>query len=262
MSETGKAFEELVEIMTRLRGENGCPWDHQQTHESLKKYMIEETYEAVDAVDSGDMNHLREELGDVLLQVIFHAEIARENGVFDIDDVVEGISSKLLRRHPHVFGDTQVECAEEVLQRWDQIKAGEKGHKTRSSILDSVPRSLPALARAMEISKRAARAGFEWPNTDAVIDKVHEEVSELQVELESTDQERISDEVGDLLFTIVNVARWRNVDPEDALRRMIDRFTARFRRIEETAVESGRSMEEMTIEEMDAVWHQAKTESR
>jgi tetrapyrrole methylase family protein / MazG family protein len=255
---TGKDFERLVDIMSRLRSPEGCPWDREQTYQTLKSYLIEETYEAVDAIDSGDMDELRGELGDLLLQILFHAQLATEQGIFDIDDVIEGISSKLIRRHPHVFGDAKVACAEEVLHRWEQIKSGEKGYEHRTSILDGVPNALPALARAMDISKRAARSGFEWPNLDAVVDKLDEEVHELKQELKEGKLERISDEIGDLLFTVVNVARWTKVDPEDALRAMTKRFAARFRQIEEAARESGRSIEEMSIEEMDALWELAK----
>lgn len=258
----GKDFEELVDIMSRLRGPGGCPWDREQTHESLKKYVIEETYEVVDAIDSGDMDELRDELGDLLLQVLFHAELAKEQGIFDIDDVIEGISSKLIRRHPHVFGDASVKCADEVLHRWEQIKLGEKGYEKRTSALDGVPSTLPALSRAMKISKKAAKTGFEWPNLDAVVDKLEEEVAELKHELHTGSTERIAEEIGDLLFTVVNVARWTKVDPEDALRAMTKRFADRFRCIEEAARESSRPIESMTIEEMDAIWDRAKQENK
>jgi tetrapyrrole methylase family protein/MazG family protein len=262
MSETGEKFERFVEIMARLRSPEGCPWDRQQTHRSLKKYVIEETYEVVDAIDAGDAEDLCGELGDLMLQILFHAQLAKEEGVFDIEDVLDGISTKLIRRHPHVFGQTEVAGAEEVLHNWDQIKMQEKGMETRASILDGVPKTLPALARAMEISKRAARAGFEWPNLEAVFAKLEEEVSELREEIYTGDDKRIAEEIGDLLFTIVNVARWMKVDPEDALRAMTMRFASRFRQIEEAAREAGRPLEEMTIEEMDAVWDRAKEEQQ
>lgn len=258
---TGDKFEKLVEIMSRLRAEDGCPWDREQTHQSLKKYLIEETYEAVDAIDSGDMDELRGELGDVLLQVLFHAQIASENGGFTIDDVVDGISTKLIHRHPHVFADGSAANADEVLHKWEQIKKKEKGFENRVSALDGVPRMLPALSRAMEISKKAAKTGFEWPNIDAVLDKVDEELHELKQELHDRNEERISDEIGDLLFTIVNVARWKNIDPEDALRTMIDRFSARFTLIEDAARKSGKSINELSIGEMDAIWNDAKKNS-
>ena len=258
MSETGEAFQKLVEIMARLRAEDGCPWDRQQTHESLKKFLIEETFETVDAIDSGDMDELRSELGDLMLQILFHARLAEEKGIFDIGDAIQSISEKLIRRHPHVFGDAKVASADEVLHRWAQIKSGEKGFENRKSILDGVPNSLPALMRAMEISKRAVGGGFEWPNLDAVVDKLDEEVHELKHELSRGDRERAAEEIGDLLFTIVNVARWLKVDPEDALRTMTKRFAERFRRIEEIARAEGKPLSEMTIQEMDALWDQAK----
>lgn len=259
-SETGRAFEELVDVIARLRGEGGCPWDRQQTHESLKKYLLEETYEVVDAIDGNDTEGLRSELGDLLIQILFHAQLAHERDAFDIRDAIRGITEKLIRRHPHVFGESPVATTEEVLHRWEQIKAGEPGAKERTSILDGVPRTLPALARAVEVSKRAAAAGFEWPDIEAVFEKLREEVGELQDELAGGDRERIAQEIGDLLFTVVNVARWAKVDPEDALRTMISRFTERFMRIEEAARASGKPLEQMGIREMDAVWNRAKAE--
>ncbi len=258
MSDTGQAFGKLVEIIARLRGEGGCPWDREQTHESLKRYLLEETYEVIDAIDACDTADLRRELGDLLIQVLFHAQLAKENDLFDIEDSINDISEKLIRRHPHVFGETSVASAEEVLHRWEEIKAAEPPSKERISVLDGVPRTLPALAKAMEVSKRAARAGFEWPSPDAVVEKLEEEVGELKDELAAGDRDRIAEEVGDLLFTVVNIARWANVDAEDALRTMIKRFTVRFRQIEEAARASGRPIEEMTIQEMDAVWDRTK----
>lgn len=262
MGDVGDAFERLVNIMETLRGPLGCPWDREQTHNSLKKYLMEETCEVIDAIDNQDTEELRSELGDLLLQIVFHAQLAKEDGTFDIKDVIRGISSKLLHRHPHVFGESQVASAEEVLHRWEEIKAGEKGFEGRTSILDGVPRSLPALLRALEISRRAASVGFEWPNLGAVLDKLDEEVRELKYELEQGHEDSAAEEIGDLLFTLVNIARWLGANPEDSLRQMIDRFVERFKRIEEAARESGRRLEEMTIEEMDTVWNQAKQERR
>jgi len=197
-----------------------------------------------------------------MMQIVFHAQLARERGEFDIKDSMDSITEKLVRRHPHVFGDAEVASTEEVLHRWAEIKAGEKGFEGRKSVLDGVPKTLPALARAMEISKRAAGAGFEWPNLDAVVDKLDEEVSELKEELRAEDRGRVFDEIGDLLFTVVNIARWTDVDAEDALRRMIERFSIRFREIEEAARVGGKPIQEMSIEEMDAVWEQAKRLSK
>ena len=257
-SEIGKAFEKLVEIIARLRSENGCPWDRQQTHESLKENLLEETYEVIDAIDARDMDELRSELGDLMMQIVFHAQLADERGQFDIEDSINSIAEKLIRRHPHVFGDAEVASSEEVLHRWAEIKAKEKGYENRTSVLDGVPNTLPALARAMEISKRAVKTGFEWPNLDAVIEKLEEEVDELKHELGTGNRERIEEEIGDLLFTIVNIARWTKVDPEDALRTMTKRFSERFKQIEEVARAGGKPIEEMTIEEMDALWNRAK----
>lgn len=262
MSETGERFEKLVEIMAKLRSPEGCPWDREQTHESIKENLLEETYEAIDAIDAGDMKDLCSELGDLMMQIIFHAQLAQERGDFDINDSIESINQKLIRRHPHVFGEAEVACSEEVLHQWERIKAGEKGFEHRTSVLDGVPNTLPALARAMEISKRAAKSGFEWPDLSAVVDKLDEEVHELKQELAAGQRERAAEEIGDLLFTIVNVARWMKVDPEDALRTMTKRFGERFRKIEEAARESGCPIEEMTIQEMDAVWDRAKQEKK
>jgi len=258
MTQPGKEFERLVEIIARLRGPDGCPWDREQTSVSIKPNLLEETYEVLEAIDDGDMPELCEELGDLMMQAVFHAQFAAERGDFDIEDSLRSINEKLIRRHPHVFGETQVAGSDEVLHNWEEIKRTEKGYEKRTSVLDGVPAAMPALARAMEISKKAAKAGFEWPDVGAVVEKMEEEVGELKDELAAGNQTRIFEEIGDLLFTVVNVARWSKVDPEDALRVMIERFSTRFRKIEEAARESGRSIEDMTIEEMDAVWDRAK----
>lgn len=260
MNQPGKEFEKLVEIIARLRAPDGCPWDREQTSDSIKPNLLEETYEVLEAIDSRDMPELCSELGDLMMQAVFHAQFASERGDFDIEDSLRSINEKLIRRHPHVFGETQVAGSDDVLHNWEEIKRTEKGYEKRTSVLDGVPKAMPALARAMEISKKAAKAGFEWPNIGAVVDKMEEEVGELKHELAAGDRTRIFEEIGDLLFTVVNVARWCKVDPEDALRVMIERFSARFRRIEDAARESGRSIEDMTIQEMDAVWDRVKQE--
>ena len=257
-----KRFDDLVWVMDRLRGEGGCPWDREQTHQTLKRYLIEECYETLDAIDSGDMDELVEELGDVLLQVVFHAQLATEEGIFDIDDVCARIVDKLVRRHPYVFSDLAVADTAEVLRNWETIKKAEKGEGWRDSVLDGVPSGLPALMRAMEISKRAVKAGFEWEKLDDVLSKLDEEVQELRHAIKLSDPERIADEIGDLLFTAVNVARWKKIDPEEALRTMLNRFAARFRYIEERARTNGRNLEEMTLAEMDSLWEEAKTENQ
>ncbi len=253
-----KTFGDLVEVMRRLRAEDGCPWDRQQTHESLRKWLIEESYEAVDAIDRGDLDGLCEELGDVLLQIVFHAQIASETGVFDADDVVQTIVEKLIRRHPHVFGDASAADPQAVERNWEAIKQAEKDERT--SVLDGVPASLPALHRAAELGRRAAAVGFDWERIEDVMAKVEEELEELRRSLASGERDSILHEIGDLLFAVTNLARWSDVDPEDALRQMLGRFQARFRRIEEEARSSGRELRSMTLDEMDAVWNQAKSE--
>lgn len=248
----------LVEVSDRLLGPGGCPWDQEQTHESLKKYLIEEAYELCDAIDSGDQQKLIEELGDVLLQPVIHAQMAHRDGQFCIEDVAQGIVEKLIRRHPHVFGDVTADDSDQVLRNWDAIKKSEKG-EAPSSILDGVPTAMPSLLRAHEVSKRAARAGFEWPNLEGVWQKFDEEVSELKAAIESGDSGEIESELGDLLFTVVNLARWMKVEPEEALRKMLGRFTERFRQME---LKSSKPLTELSPDEWDELWNQAKWELR
>jgi len=251
-------FAELVKTVAKLRSPEGCPWDREQTHHSLKQYAIEETYEVVEAIDSGDPDKLEDELGDFLLQVLLHAQIASESGQFDISDVCRRIREKLLRRHPHVFADTQVSGVDEVLHNWEQIKSGEPGYDERKSVLDGIPRSLPALMRASKISRKAAKVGFDWPDMHSRLSKIKEEIDELEVAIEHNDEAEVRDEMGDLLFAVVNVARAQDVDPEGALRQTIDKFTYRFSKIEDMAQKTGRSLHDLTLEEMDEVWNQAK----
>jgi tetrapyrrole methylase family protein/MazG family protein len=258
MPQRRKGFADLVWVMARLRGEGGCPWDREQDHKTLKRYMVEECYEAIEAIDADDMDALEEELGDVLLQVVFHAQLEAEVGTFTIDDVTARIVDKLIRRHPHVFGDLNVADSDEVLRNWEQIKKGEKGEGWRESVLDGVPAGLPALTRAMEISKRAVKVGFEWEKLEDVLGKLDEEVLELREAIHSAGSEEIADEIGDLLFTVVNVARWLKLDPEDALRLMLRRFTERFQYIEKAAAAQGRKLTDMSLAEMDALWNEAK----
>lgn len=255
-------FLSLAGIMARLRAPDGCPWDREQTHASLRKYVIEETYEVVEAIESGDPDWLSEELGDLLLQVVFHAQLASEDGVFTLDDVIGKISDKLVRRHPHVFGEISVADSAEVLRNWEAIKKKEKAGNTidrRESLLDGVPKHLPALMRAMEISKRVVKVGFEWDSFADVLAKFDEESAELKAELSTgAPTEKIASELGDLLFTVVQIARWQKIDPEDALRQMLQRFTARFQHIEKRAAEQERALTDMTLAEMDALWDEAK----
>ena len=220
-AESPADFAALVAVMARLRDpQTGCPWDREQTPQTLRNYVIEEAYEVVEAIESGDPAKLAEELGDLLLQVVFHAQLARETGEFDMAAVTQAIVEKLIRRHPHVFGSVTVSGTEQVLQNWEQIKRGEKGYEDRTSILDGIPPALPALMRALEVSKRVVKVGFEWPSVSEVLDKVEEEIAELRAEIAAGQTGRMGDELGDLLFTLVNVARQLKIDPEDALRRM------------------------------------------
>jgi tetrapyrrole methylase family protein/MazG family protein len=245
---------DLVNVVDRLLGPGGCPWDQEQTHESLKRHLLEEAYEVLEAIDGGSRDALVEELGDLLLQPIMHGQMERLAGQFDTDDVARGIVDKLVRRHPHVFGEVSVADADEVLKNWDQIKQKEKGGEVRS-ILAGVPKGMASLLRAFEISKRAARSGFEWPDIEAVFGKLAEEETELREALATKDEKAIASEVGDLLFTAVNISRWAGVEPEEALRQMLNRFTARFVAME---AESAKPLRELTAAEWDQLWVAAK----
>lgn len=243
-------LDEAVRLVDRLLGPGGCPWDQQQTHESLKRHLLEEVYELLDAVDSGDSANLAEEVGDVLLQPIMHGQIAKD---FDTQQAAYLLVDKLYSRHPHVFGDVIAKDAETVLKNWDQIKRSEG----KDSILSGVPRAMPALLRAFEVSKRAARAGFEWPDVEGVFDKLAEEEAELREAIATGDKAHIASEVGDLLFTVVNLARWTGVEPEEALRQMVDRFTDRFQRMEKT---TARPLSGLTADEWNELWIAAKND--
>lgn len=251
-------FDLLVETMKRLRGPDGCPWDHEQTHESLKPYLLEECYEALEAVDSGDRSRLCGELGDVLLQVVFHAQIAAEDQTFTIDDVCARIREKLEYRHPHVFADTQVSGTEEVLDNWEVLKRREAENVSRRSALDGTPSSLPALKRATDVQKKAARVGFDWPDERGPLAKIREELGELEEARETHDATAIAHELGDLLFAVVNFSRFLRVDAEDALRTACDRFSARFREMEALAEADGGALPGMSLEAMDELWERAK----
>lgn len=256
-----KNFAKLREIIAVLRSPNGCPWDKEQTHESLKRYLIEETYEVVDAIDRGDIDNLVEELGDCLLQVMLHAQIGEDEGFFTIDDVIEAISAKMVRRHPHVFGDTRVNGTEDVLKNWQKIKQGEKGdHAPARSILDDVSLSLPNLIRAYELQKKAAKVGFDWQEMTPAFEKVKEELEEFEQELQGTEEQTIQagQEFGDLLFAFVNVARFLKIHPDEALFATNQKFVRRFQFIEEKVAKSGRTFAEYTLEELDRYWDEAK----
>ena len=250
----------LKEIAARLRAEDGCPWDREQTHASLKSCLIEETYEVYEAIEKNDINDLREELGDLLYQVYAHAQMAEERGEFSVDDVAADINEKLIRRHPHVFGNDSADTSEAVLKRWEEIKKEEKSHRT--SILDGIPSHLPALMLAHKTQKKASRVGFDWGDISGAISKLDEEIVEFKHSLEGTNQSHITEEAGDILFSIVNVLRFAGVDPEEALRGTVEKFSRRFRYIEQKASENAKDISNMTLEEMDNLWNEAKREER
>lgn len=260
-----RAIDRLLAIMARLRDpDGGCPWDLEQDFASIAPYTIEEAYEVADAIERGDMDELKDELGDLLLQVVFHAQMATEQGAFGFEDVAAAISDKMVRRHPHVFGDETQREAGAVKGRWEEIKAEERAAKgAAASILDDVPLALPALSRAVKLQNRAARVGFDWPKTRMVIEKLNEEMLELSEEIaKGGDADRLEDEMGDLLFVYANLARHMKIDPEAALRRANAKFRRRFGRIEEKLAALGKRPEDSTLEEMDALWDAAKREER
>lgn len=257
MTVENSSFDRTMGIMRRLRGPGGCPWDAEQTHDSLKRYLIEECYEVVEAIDSNDDGHLKEELGDLLLQPLFHAAIAEERGAFTIDDILETLADKLIRRHPHVFGEQEIKTSEEQVANWEKIKKDEQGAK-RPSALSGVPPHLPSLMKAQKITEKAARVGFDWEHVDQVYAKVLEELHELEETMVSRDQERMEAELGDLLFAIVNLGRFLAVNPEEALRKTINRFESRFGYIETTLHSRGGTLIDTSVEEMDRLWEEAK----
>ena len=256
----GEQFQKLVEIMARLRGPGGCPWDREQTFDTIKPFTLEETYEVLDAIDRRDWKDLAEELGDFLLQAVFYAQMASEENLFAITDALEAINSKLVRRHPHVFGEESARNAGDVMRIWGEVKATEKKEKGREdeSLLGSVPRSLPALVEAQQIASRAAGVGFDWETPEQVIEKLHEELAELDEARRAASTDELENEIGDLLFVLVNIARFMKVDPEQALRRTNRKFRERFGFIERKLAERGRKLADSNIEEMEALWQEAK----
>ena len=248
-------LDQLLRIMARLRAQDGCPWDREQTHATLRAAVIEEAYEVAAAISSGDDDNLREELGDLLLQVVFHAQMASEQGSWDFDTVATGIVEKLVRRHPHVFGSENAANSSEVLKRWEEIKREEKGAGT-NSLLDGISEGLPGLLRAEKIQKRAAKVGFDWNELPPVIAKIREELAEVEAVL--SDPQKVEDEIGDLLFSVVNLARKLKVDGEVALQNATDKFSSRFRKLETIASERGLSLEKMSLTELDAIWAEVK----
>jgi len=252
----GTSFESFAEIVAHLRAPNGCPWDREQTHESLRKHLLEEAYEAISAIDSGDFAHMREEFGDLLLKIVLQSQIANEEGQFNASQVIQGIHSKIVRRHPHVFGDLKLDGVDGVLANWEKLKEQERGEKKEAKgLLDGVPLALPALSQAQEYQDRAARVGFDWNEIDGVLDKVKEEIEEIKrVE---TDFE-LASEIGDLFFVLVNFARWKKVDAESVLRGTNAKFKKRFAYVEQGAKKQGRNLSELSLDEMESLWQEAK----
>ncbi|MFN2501439.1 MAG: nucleoside triphosphate pyrophosphohydrolase [Pyrinomonadaceae bacterium] len=263
-----QAFDELVSVMSTLRAPGGCPWDHEQTYDSLAQYLIEEAYETFDAIQEADQNgetaNLREELGDLLLQVVFHSTIGTERGDFTVDEIINGVTKKLVLRHPHVFGDKKLAGARDVLDNWDQLKAEErkasgKAEKTAGSILDDVPIHFPSLLEAVKLTKKAATVGFDWENADQIFAKLDEEIRELKNAIANGDVENAAEELGDLLFVVANLARHLEVEPETALKKTNRKFRQRFKFIEDELKQKGVSLEGANLKKMDELWEQSKT---
>ncbi len=242
--------------MSALRGKKGCPWDKEQTADSLKPFIVEEAYEVLEAIDENNPDAVKEELGDLLFQIVFQCQIAKENGQFEMSDVIEKISAKMIARHPHVFGDADYKTPEEVLVHWEAQKKREG--KQRESLLDGVPKTLPSLLRAHRVQDRASRVGFDWERVEDVLKKLEEELDEFRYALKKKNQREIEDELGDIFFVLVNISRFVGINPEDALRKTISKFISRFRYIEMSAADRGISLSEMTLQEMDALWEEAK----
>jgi tetrapyrrole methylase family protein/MazG family protein len=270
----GKLFDDLVVLQARLLATNGCPWDREQTHESLRTYLIEEAYEVLDAIESGNADKFAEELGDLLLQIIFHSQLASQAGRFDVSDVIERVHTKMVRRHPHVFGKDKAGTAAQVLKNWEQLKAEERraerassegksakgaDESAPSSLLDGIPHTLPAVLEAYQVTRRAARVGFDWPDISGVLDKLREESSELQRAIATGNAAEIESEAGDILFAAVNVARFLKLDPEIALKKANRKFIERFQQMETQAAAEGRRLADMNASELDALWNHAKS---
>ena len=252
------SVNDLVEIVAILRSENGCPWDREQTHKSIRRDFLEETYEVIEAINKEDTELLKEELGDVLLQVVFHTQIEREKGSFELSQVADGICKKMIERHPHVFGEVQADTTDKVLENWDTIKKRTKHQKTQTESMLSVPREFPALMRADKVQKKASKVGFDWDSADGAFDKISEELAELKSAVQSGDKANIREELGDLLFSVVNVSRFIGVDSEEALTAATDKFIGRFSEVEKAAAESGIDMKTAELAELDQLWDKAK----
>ena len=255
MGDVGKKFEELVEIVEKLRAPDGCPWDREQTNQSLLPYFIEEVYELIESVDEENWDTVKEELGDLLLHVVFQASIGEDEGKFKLADSLTNVNEKLVRRHPHVFGDAKADAAFHAKQNWEAQKHKEKGRKSR---LDGVPKNLPALVRAQRLQQKASYAGFDWDEVEQVWDKVHEEIQELKDAQSNEAKDHIAEEIGDVLFAVVNLARYLDIPAEDALRKTNQKFTSRFSKVEKGIKAQGKELEDASLEEMDAIWEMAK----
>jgi tetrapyrrole methylase family protein/MazG family protein len=254
----GKTFAELLDVMAELRGENGCPWDKEQSHASLRSFLLEESHELLDALDRGNSQKIREELGDLLHQIIFHCQIAAEIGAFTAEDVARDLKNKMVRRHPHVFSGNALPNSETVLKQWAEIKAAEKDGEAPKSALGNLPKSMPALARAQTITERASQVGFDWPHVAPVWQKVEEELTELKAACSSGGKQRTAEELGDLLFSLVNLSRFLGIQSEDALAQATERFIKRFRHIETRLRELGTSPAASSLDVMDGLWNEAK----
>lgn len=253
-------LDDYIALVAYLRSEKGCPWDRVQTHDSIRKNLLEEAYEVCEAIDEKDAEHLKEELGDLLLQVLFHSQIEKENGGFDIDDVADAACRKLVHRHPHVFGDAVADTAEKVLDTWDAVKRADRNQKNQSSAMAGISKALPSLVRGEKIQKRAAKLGFDWPIVAGAMDKMREEVSELQEGIDNDDRENIEEELGDVLFCVVNVARFYSIDAESAGQKACEKFIRRFRYLEEHAAAGGKKLEDMSLREMEEIYQMARHE--
>lgn len=254
----GEKFNQLVKIMAQLRGENGCPWDREQTHKSLRQYLLEETFEVLESIDQETWQELKEELGDLLLQIVFHAQIARENKEFTIEEVIDAIIDKLIRRHPHVFGNVEIKTAQEQSRHWEKLKMNEG----KSSVLDGVPKAISALLRAERIQQKAASVGFDWPKIEPVWDKIQEEIEELKQASRENNETEIEEEFGDLLFSLVNVSRFLGVNAEDALRLTTEKFIKRFNKLEDILKANNKDIHKISLDEMDRLWDQIKEEEK
>jgi tetrapyrrole methylase family protein/MazG family protein len=257
-----KSFGQLVEIIAKLRSDDGCPWDKEQTHETLKTGIIEEAYEVIETIDEKDDEKLEEELGDLLMQVLLNAQIAKDEGKFDILGVIQKISEKLIRRHPHVFGDLKVKDSQEIMQNWERIKGEERAERDGNSLMDGVPINLPALIQARKVQSRASRVGFDWDKADDVLKKVDEEVGELKEGISKLDKENIKEEVGDILFSIVNLSRFLDVEPEDALRKTTAKFIRRFKKMESLIANDGKKITDFDLAGLDKIWDSIKEDKQ